>query len=50
MLTLTNNDITLQQSAADKTTAIKAIAKQLTDNGLVADQFVAGMLNREKQN
>ena len=50
MLRLTNNDITLQQSAADKTTAIKAIAKQLTDNGLVADQYVTGMLNREKQN
>ena len=50
MLTLTNNDITLQQSAADKATAIKAIAKQLTDNGLVAEQYVKGMLNREKQN
>ena len=50
MLTLTNNDITLQQSATDKTTAIKAIAKQLTDNGLVAKQYVTGMLNREKQN
>ena len=50
MLTLTNNDITLQQSATDKTTAIKAIAKQLTDNGLVAEQYVKGMLNREKQN
>lgn len=50
MLTLTNNDITLQQSASDKTTAIKAIAKQLTDNGLVAEQYVTGMLNREKQN
>ena len=50
MLTLTNNDITLQQSASDKTTAIKAIAKQLADKGLVAEQYVKGMLNREKQN
>jgi len=50
MLTLTNNDISLQQTAADKTTAIKAIAKQLTDNGLVAEQYVTGMLNRENQN
>ena len=50
MLTLTNNDITLQQSASDKTTAIKAIAKQLTVKGLVAEQYVKGMLNREKQN
>jgi multiphosphoryl transfer protein len=50
MLTLTKNDITLQQSASDKTIAIKAIAKQLTEHGLVADQYVNGMLNREKQN
>lgn len=50
MLKLTNNDITLQQAAKDKTVAIKAIAKQLTDNGLVADKYVQGMLNREQQN
>jgi len=50
MLTLTKNDITLQQSASDKTTAIKAVAKQLTDHGFVTDQYVNGMLNREKQN
>jgi phosphocarrier protein FPr len=50
MLKLTNNDITLQQVASDKTSAIKAIAQQLTDNGLVADQYVKGMLNREQQN
>lgn len=50
MLKLTNNDITLQQVAKDKTSAIKAIAKQLTENGLVAEQYVDGMLNREQQN
>ena len=50
MLTLTKNDITLQQVATDKTTAIKAIAKQLTEKGLVAEKYVEGMLNREQQN
>jgi len=50
MLKLTNNDITLGQTAGDKTIAIKAIAKQLTENGLVAEQYATGMLNREKQN
>lgn len=50
MLTLTKNDITLQQAATDKTTAIKAIAKQLTEKGLVAEKYVDGMLNREQQN
>jgi len=50
MLKLTNNDITLQQTAADKTSAIKALAKQLATNGLVAEQYVTGMLNREQQN
>ncbi|MGR6832067.1 fused PTS fructose transporter subunit IIA/HPr protein [Aliivibrio wodanis] len=50
MLTLTKNDITLQQAATDKTTAIKAIAKQLTEKGLVAEKYVEGMLNREQQN
>jgi phosphocarrier protein FPr len=50
MLTLTKNDITLQQEATGKTTAIKAIAKQLTEKGLVAEKYVDGMLNREQQN
>jgi len=50
MLKLTPNDITLQQSAPDKTIAIKALAKQLAVHGLVAEQYVAGMLNREQQN
>ena len=49
MLKLTINDITLQQVATDKSIAIKAIAKQLAKNGLVADKYVDGMLNREKQ-
>lgn len=50
MLTLTNNDITLQQVANDKMIAIQAIAKQLTENDLVAEKYVEGMLNREQQN
>jgi phosphocarrier protein FPr len=50
MLKLTNNDITLQQVASDKTVAIKAIAKQLTESGFVGEQYVTGMLNREQQN
>ncbi|WP_022939910.1 fused PTS fructose transporter subunit IIA/HPr protein [Psychromonas hadalis] len=50
MLKLTDNDITLQQVASDKIVAIKAIAKQLIDSGLVADKYLEGMLNRESQN
>ena len=49
MLTLTKNDITLQQAAADKTTAIKAIAKQLTEKGLVAEKYVEGMRSEERR-
>jgi len=49
MLKLTNNDITLAQTAGDKNMAIKAIAEQLNQQGLVAPQYVQGMLNREKQ-
>ena len=50
MLKLTNDDITLAQTASDKNMAIKAIAEQLNQQGLVAPQYVEGMLNREKQN
>ena len=50
MLRLDNNDINLQQNARNKTIAISAIAKQLCSNGLVTDQYVTGMLKREKQN
>lgn len=50
MLKLTKNDITLQQVASDKTSAITSIAKQLTKYGLVEEQYVDGMLTREKQN
>lgn len=49
MLKLTENDITLQQVASDKTVAIKAIAKQLINSGLVADKYLEGMLSRELQ-
>lgn len=50
MLTLTQNDITMRQSASDKFEAIKQIAKDLTEKNLVQAGYVDGMLNREKQN
>lgn len=49
MLKLAKSDITLTQTAADKFDAIKNIAKSLTDNNLVEDGYVEGMLNRENQ-
>ncbi|NOH81099.1 fused PTS fructose transporter subunit IIA/HPr protein [Vibrio sp. RE86] len=49
MLKLAKSDITLSQTAADKFEAIKNIAKSLTDNNLVEDGYVEGMLNRENQ-
>lgn len=50
MLKLTNNDISLSQTAQDKFSAIKAIAGSLTEKGLVEQGYVEGMLNRENQN
>ncbi len=50
MLTLTQNDITMRQSASDKFEAIKNIAKDLADKNLVQAGYVEGMLNRENQN
>lgn len=50
MLQLTIQDITLNQSHSSKQDAIRAIAQQLSDKGLVADGYVEGMLNREAQN
>ncbi|EDP60755.1 fused PTS fructose transporter subunit IIA/HPr protein [Vibrio sp. AND4] len=50
MLKLNKNDITLSQSATDKFEAIKNIAQNLADKGLVEQGYVEGMLNREKQN
>lgn len=50
MLKLTSQDITLLQSAPDKLTAIDAIAADLTSKGFVADGYIDGMINREKQN
>jgi len=49
MLTLTTKEISLQQHAANKTQAIKAIAEQLNGNGFVTSEYVTGMLNRENQ-
>ncbi|MPW35829.1 fused PTS fructose transporter subunit IIA/HPr protein [Vibrio sp. B1Z05] len=50
MLTITTQDITLQQKAVDKKTAIQSIAKSLADKQLVESGYVQGMLNRESQN
>ncbi|PMH43770.1 bifunctional PTS fructose transporter subunit IIA/HPr protein [Vibrio sp. 10N.286.49.B3] len=50
MLKLTNEDIQLQQSAADKFIAIRALAADLTQKGFVGEGYVEGMLNREGQN
>ncbi|MDO6705419.1 fused PTS fructose transporter subunit IIA/HPr protein [Photobacterium sp. 1_MG-2023] len=50
MLSLTQQDIVLNQSATDKTAAISALASELSQHGLVADGYVDGMLAREAQN
>ena len=50
MLSLSNNDIQLKQSAADKQQAIKALAAGLEQQGLVETGYVNGMLEREAQN
>ena len=50
MLTINEDDIKLQQSAADKSTAIQGIAKSLANNNLVERDYVQGMLDRESQN
>lgn len=50
MLKLTTNNITLSQSAEDKFSAIESLASSLCAQGLVAEGYVEGMLNREKQN
>lgn len=50
MLKLSNQDITLTQSANDKFEAITAIAQSLTDKAFVDAGYVDGMLSRENQN
>lgn len=50
MLTLSTKDIQLQQAAADKQEAIKAIAAGLEQQGLVETGYMKGMLDREAQN
>lgn len=50
MLKLNTNDITLSQSANDKTEAIKNVAISLSSKGLVEEAYVTGMLDRENQN
>ena len=49
MLILTTQDIHLEQKATDKSSAIAAIAADLTHSGFVEDKYVQGMLEREAQ-
>lgn len=49
MLTLAQKDVQLGATAADKTAAIKTVAKLMTDAGLVTAGYVDGMLVRETQ-
>ncbi|MBY6196249.1 fused PTS fructose transporter subunit IIA/HPr protein [Vibrio hangzhouensis] len=50
MLQLNSSNIKLNQSSDDKLSAIKVIAADLTEKGLVQQGYVEGMLNREGQN
>ncbi|MCO6523937.1 MAG: fused PTS fructose transporter subunit IIA/HPr protein [Candidatus Schmidhempelia sp.] len=49
MFELITKDVHLNQSAPDKTQAIKNIAQALVDAGLVEDGYSEGMLQREQQ-
>lgn len=50
MLQLNSNNILLGQAQSNKQDAIRAIAGDLTNKGLVDAGYVEGMLNREAQN
>ena len=50
MLKLSATDIKLQQTAAEKQNAIRALAADLTAKDFVDAGYVEGMLNREAQN
>ncbi|CAG19984.1 fused PTS fructose transporter subunit IIA/HPr protein [Photobacterium profundum] len=50
MLSLSQNDIQLKQTATNKEDAIKALAASLETQGLVEAGYVNGMLAREAQN
>ena len=49
MLTITESDIVLGQSAPDKTAAIALVANAMIERGLVSDGYGQGMQNREQQ-
>ncbi|WP_220720846.1 fused PTS fructose transporter subunit IIA/HPr protein [Agarivorans litoreus] len=49
MLQLNNDNIKLNQSSNDKHSAIKVIAADLSDKGLVQEGYLDGMLCREEQ-
>jgi len=50
MLTISNDDIVLSQTAVNKTEAIKSVAHSLTQKGYVEAGYREGMLAREVQN
>ncbi|ELO1772440.1 fused PTS fructose transporter subunit IIA/HPr protein [Vibrio fluvialis] len=50
MLQLTTKDIQLAQAQSNKLDAIRSIAADLANKGLVDQGYVEGMLNREAQN
>lgn len=50
MLSLSKNDIAMQQVASNKQDAIKSLAADLEATGLVQTGYVNGMLAREQQN
>ncbi len=49
MLQLTTKDIQLAQAQSNKLDAIRSIAADLANKGLVDQGYVEGMLNREAQ-
>ncbi|RIY31945.1 hypothetical protein CKF54_05760 [Psittacicella hinzii] len=49
MLNISENDVLLNQTAANKEDAIRIVAKLLADNGRVDPGYVDGMLEREQQ-
>ena len=50
MLQLNKNDISLERQSADALSAIRELAKDLSDKKYVDSKYVDGMLAREAQN
>lgn len=49
MLELTLEQISMAQSAVDKTATLKLIADHTVADGLVAEGYLTGLMNREQQ-